>query len=249
MRYHAISHLTADRNIIVRLSLNSLFSTLKSEPIVRMTAKEFMFGYNTKLTSLGNTFLPNWIYFDKVGLIDRMYDFDSDYETFYTGRNDPSLSGLYATYRGNTDLPNWPEKHCSNIETASDGSKFRSFIKPNDTLKFFRKSMCRPIHLVRADTDIVTKCGLEGYRYRFEDNAFDNGRYNMKNKCFCRKDYWTTHIHTDLYLKGHNCLRNSLYNNNNEKRQQLKSSLCHSSLRTVTNSIEYFITILEIMAK
>ncbi|KAL9931002.1 scavenger receptor class B member 1 isoform 2-T2 [Glossina fuscipes fuscipes] len=185
----AISHLTADRNIIVRLSLNSLFSTLKSEPIVRMTAKEFMFGYNTKLISLGNTFLPNWIYFDKVGIIDRMYDFDSDYETFYTGRSDPSLSGLYATYRGNTDLPNWPEKHCSNIETASDGSKFRSFIKPNDTLKFFRKSMCRPIHLVRADTDIVNKCGLKGYRYRFEDNAFDNGRYNVENKCFCRKGY------------------------------------------------------------
>ncbi|XP_037881878.1 scavenger receptor class B member 1 [Glossina fuscipes] len=183
----AISHLTADRNIIVRLSLNSLFSTLKSEPIVRMTAKEFMFGYNTKLISLGNTFLPNWIYFDKVGIIDRMYDFDSDYETFYTGRSDPSLSGLYATYRGNTDLPNWPEKHCSNIEMASDGSKFRSFIKPNDTLKFFRKSMCRPIHLVRADTDIVNKRGLKGYRYRFEDNAFDNGRYNVENKCFCRK--------------------------------------------------------------
>uniref|UniRef100_A0A1A9W5I5 Scavenger receptor class B member 1 n=1 Tax=Glossina brevipalpis TaxID=37001 RepID=A0A1A9W5I5_9MUSC len=185
----AISHLTADRNIFVRLSLNSLFTTLKSEPIVRMTAKEFMFGYNTKLTSLGNTFMPNWIYFDKVGLIDRMYDFNNDYETFYTGKTDTSLSGLYATYMGNTDLPNWPEKHCSNIELASDGSKFRSFIKPNDTLKFFRKSMCRPINLIRADNDIVTKGSLQGYRYRFEDNAFDNGRYNIKNKCFCRKGY------------------------------------------------------------
>lgn len=113
-----------------------------------MTAKEFMFGYESALASLGYTFLPNWISFDKVGLIDRMYDFSTDFETFYTGVPDPAFSGLYATYRGETTLPQWEGDHCSNIEYASDGTKFRSFIQPNDTVKFFRKSMCRPINLV-----------------------------------------------------------------------------------------------------
>lgn len=46
--------------------------TQNSQPIVRMTAKEFMFGYATTVTTLGNKFLPNWIHFDKVGLIDRV---------------------------------------------------------------------------------------------------------------------------------------------------------------------------------
>lgn len=41
-------------------------------PIVQQTAKEFMFGYETTLTTLGNNLLPNWIYFEKVGLIDRV---------------------------------------------------------------------------------------------------------------------------------------------------------------------------------
>lgn len=77
-----------------------------------------------------------------------MYDFDTDYETFYTGVEDPSISGLYATYRGSANLPQWDGEHCSNINLASDGTKFRSFIKPNDTIKFFRKSMCRPQTLV-----------------------------------------------------------------------------------------------------
>lgn len=31
-----------------------------------------MFGYESPLTTLGNQFLPDWIYFDKVGLIDRV---------------------------------------------------------------------------------------------------------------------------------------------------------------------------------
>lgn len=77
-----------------------------------------------------------------------MYDFSTDYETFYTGATNPGISGLYATYRGKTNLPQWDGEHCSNIELASDGTKFKSFIQPNETIKFFRKSMCRPINLV-----------------------------------------------------------------------------------------------------
>jgi scavenger receptor class B, member 1 len=119
-----------------------------SQPVVRMTAKEFMMGYESPLTTIGNTLLPHWIHFERVGLIDRMYDFTGDFETFFTGETDPTMSGLYDTFRGSTDLPHWEGKHCSNIQNASDGTKFKSFIKDNETLLFFRKSMCRPQRLV-----------------------------------------------------------------------------------------------------
>nr|XP_014102705.1 scavenger receptor class B member 1 isoform X2 [Bactrocera oleae]XP_036226453.1 scavenger receptor class B member 1 isoform X2 [Bactrocera oleae] len=182
----AISHLTADKPIFLRMGLRTLLATSKSQPIVRMTAKEFMFGYQSSLTTLGNTFFSNWISFEKVGLIDRMYDFSTDYETFYTGATNPGISGLYATYRGKTNLPQWDGEHCSNIELASDGTKFKSFIQPNETIKFFRKSMCRPINLYRSGEP--EKYGsLTGYKYVFEENAFDNGVNNEANKCFCRK--------------------------------------------------------------
>ncbi|XP_065358409.1 scavenger receptor class B member 1 isoform X1 [Calliphora vicina] len=185
----AISHLTADKSFFVRIGLNSLFMTQNSQPIVRMTAREFMFGYATTLTTLGNKFLPNWIHFDKVGLIDRMYDFDNDFETFHTGVPDPSISGLYATFMGKKDLSHWKGDHCSNIEMASDGVKFPSFIQPNDSLKFFRKSMCRPINLFRSDEERVNVGSLSGYKYVFEENALDNGRINPENKCYCRNGY------------------------------------------------------------
>ncbi|KAH8272209.1 hypothetical protein KR018_011741, partial [Drosophila ironensis] len=182
----AISHLTAKHPFFVRMALKTLFVSTKSEPIVKTTAKEFMFGYPSALATLGNTFLPNWISFEKVGLIDRMYDFSTDFETFYTGQSDPSLSGLYATYRGETNLPQWTNDHCSNIEYASDGTKFKSFILHNETVKFFRKSMCRPIQLYRVGGE-KTFGSLKGYSYVFEENAFDNGLTNKANKCFCRK--------------------------------------------------------------
>lgn len=76
-----------------------------------------------------------------------MYDFDGDYETIYTGETDIRLSGMIDKYNGNVDLPQWTGK-CANVNGASDGTKFRSYIQPNDTLLFFRKSLCRSERMV-----------------------------------------------------------------------------------------------------
>lgn len=86
-----------------------------------------------------------------------MYDFTGDFETFYTGETDPSMSGLYDTFMGSKKLKQWPEDHCSNINGASDGTKFKSFIKPDENLLFFRKSMCRPQRMV-CKIHVAKKC-------------------------------------------------------------------------------------------
>lgn len=116
-----------------------------------------------------------------------MYDFSGDYETFFTGSQEPQKSGLYDTYRGSQDLPHWEGDYCSNITGASDGTKFESFLEPNDTVKFFRKSLCRPIRMVRDPNGDGEESGLASSKYIFEENALDNGQYEEKNKCFCRK--------------------------------------------------------------
>ena len=166
--------MAAKQPYFIRWPINLLIRQTKVQPLERQTAREFMYGYPTTLTTLGYTFLPNWISFDKVGLIDRvrigahelgglpfsrallassftspqMYDFDDDFETFYTGETTASVSGLYDTYLGSPDLAQWNGSHCSNIRNASDGTKFKSFIEPDDQLLFFRKSMCRAQILV-----------------------------------------------------------------------------------------------------
>lgn len=61
-----------DASYFTRLGLNLLIRQTKTEPLVAMTAKEFMFGYESSLVTLGNNVMPNWISFDKLGLIDRV---------------------------------------------------------------------------------------------------------------------------------------------------------------------------------
>lgn len=62
----------ADSSLITRMAVNLLIHQTKSQPFIKQTAKEFMFGYESPLVTLGNKFLPSWIAFDKLGLIDRV---------------------------------------------------------------------------------------------------------------------------------------------------------------------------------
>jgi hypothetical protein len=55
-----------------RMGINLLAGQTKSEGLVAITAREFMFGYKNPLVTIGNTFMPSWIKFDKLGLIDRV---------------------------------------------------------------------------------------------------------------------------------------------------------------------------------
>lgn len=85
-----------------------------------------------------------------------MYDFDGDYETVYDGQKLGFKNiGLIDTYRGSTKIPQW-ESPCGDVTGASDGTKFQGYISPNDTLLFFRKSMCRAKALVSSNTFFVT---------------------------------------------------------------------------------------------
>jgi hypothetical protein len=59
-------------SIFHKLGFNILARQLGAEPLIEMTAREFMFGYDDPLVGLGNKFLTSWIYFDKLGLIDRV---------------------------------------------------------------------------------------------------------------------------------------------------------------------------------
>lgn len=46
-----------------------------------------MFGYESDLVNIGHKFLPNWISFDKVGLIDRVIIYNVFNNNFFNSLN------------------------------------------------------------------------------------------------------------------------------------------------------------------
>lgn len=182
----SIANVMKDASYISRWGCNMLIRQTDARPLLEMTAYEFMFGYESTLVTLGNHLMPTWIKFNKLGLIDRMYDFDGDYETIYTGETDNRLTGLIEKYNGDMNLPQWSGK-CANVNSASDGVKFPSNLQPNDTILFFRKSLCRSERMIRVGEKTIN--GLYTYEYSFQENELDNGAINPENKCFCRKEH------------------------------------------------------------
>ncbi|XP_025412852.1 scavenger receptor class B member 1-like isoform X2 [Sipha flava] len=177
----------ADASMITRMAVNLLIRQTNSKPFIEQTAKEFMFGYKSVLVTIGNKFLPSWIAFDKLGLIDRMYEFTGDSATVYTGEDDVKKSGIIENYNTRPYLPQWPAAPCNTVTGASDGTKFPSMLSPDDTPMFFRKSLCRSMPMVRT-TDMMIHNGLKVYKYIFKNGTLDNGAENPENKCFCRKN-------------------------------------------------------------
>ncbi|XP_050061505.1 scavenger receptor class B member 1-like isoform X2 [Aphis gossypii] len=176
----------SEASMITRMGVNLLIRQTKSKPFIRQTAKEFMFGYESALVTIGNKFLPSWIAFDKLGLIDRMYDFTGDSATVFTGRSDISKSGTIDNYNRRPYLPQWPSSPCNKVSGASDGTKFPSESEGTEVM-FFRKSLCRSIPMVKT-SELMIHDGLPVYKYIFKNGSLDNGADNPENKCFCRKN-------------------------------------------------------------
>jgi len=61
-----------DSSSFLNVGLASLAGYLNSQPLLNLTAHEYLWGYDDPLVSLASTLLPNWIPFSKLGLMDRV---------------------------------------------------------------------------------------------------------------------------------------------------------------------------------
>lgn len=59
------------------LAFSTLAKSTNSKPILNLTVHDFLWGYDDKLISLGNTVLPDFINFQRIGLMDRVRSADA----------------------------------------------------------------------------------------------------------------------------------------------------------------------------
>jgi len=58
--------------MFVNVVFNSLVEYQDSQPILDLSVKEFLWGYDDKLVKMASSVLPTWINFSKFGLLDRV---------------------------------------------------------------------------------------------------------------------------------------------------------------------------------
>ncbi|XP_021917896.1 scavenger receptor class B member 1-like [Zootermopsis nevadensis] len=182
---------------LLNVGLATLARYLDSQPLLNLTAHEYLWGYDDPLVRLASTILPNWIPFSKLGLMDRMFDEGEnvvtaalsgaqDDETEVTERRRSVYS--FDSYNGLTTLRQWTGgTGCSSLKGVREGVLYPRRLNPNDTFLIYRKAFCRVLPMVFSRS-VATDQGFPAYWFRLPDNVFDSPDRNPENACYCRPD-------------------------------------------------------------
>jgi CD36 family len=66
------SNTAAKLSSFAALSFSTLAKTTSSQPILNLTVHDYLWGYSDNLISFARTILPNYVNFDRFGLMDRV---------------------------------------------------------------------------------------------------------------------------------------------------------------------------------
>ncbi|KAJ8935840.1 hypothetical protein NQ314_012618, partial [Rhamnusium bicolor] len=207
-----IQSFLSDSSFISNMGFSAISTTLGSQAMLNLTVDEYLWGYEDKLVTVANRFLPNWIDFGKFGILERLMNRDntneitisvdptkrsSKYDYLLTQEEQMSQFHI-VNWNGSPGLKEWgfvqPQddessnntKRCQLVEGAFDGTVFPREMRENRSLTLFRKAFCRPVHLEFIEKT-TTSQGFKSFNYKLKDNMFASPEENPDNECYCYK--------------------------------------------------------------
>ncbi|CAH1155052.1 unnamed protein product [Phaedon cochleariae] len=198
-----------DASFITNIGFSTISTSLGAQSFMNLTVEEYLWGYEDKLVSVANKFIPSWIDFGKFGIMERLMNRDntnqvtissvpgkthSPYEYLLT--DEEKMAEFHIVkWNGSPGLKDWgfddseeaisTTKKCHLVEGAFDGTVFPKPLRKNRTLTLFRKAFCRPVDLTFVE-ESTTAQGFRSYNYKLNNNMFASPEINPANECFCR---------------------------------------------------------------
>ncbi|XP_018561595.1 scavenger receptor class B member 1-like [Anoplophora glabripennis] len=200
----------ADSSFLTSMGFSAVAASLGSEPVLDLTVDEFLWGYEDKLVTVANQFLPNWIDFGTFGLLERLISRDNTNEVTISVEPDKHKSKFdylltddeqnsqfhIVRWNGLPGLKEWgydpsqedentnTTKKCQLVEGAFDGTIFPKHLKKDFAPTIFRKAFCRPVEMEFVE-ESTTAQGFRSYNYKLKDNMFASPEENPSNECYC----------------------------------------------------------------
>ncbi|KAJ8718766.1 hypothetical protein PYW07_016322 [Mythimna separata] len=179
----SMGSLLSNYNYFTQLGFNMLALRLDSNATVQISAHDYLWGYNEPLISVGNIFLPGWINFDTMGLLDRLYNREKSPRVEVSANNEDKF--MIRTINGLGGLPSWgyPEKSssCNSFNSTFEGLLYPSKLTPDRPLKIYRNVLCRFMELEYVGPKTMD-FGVEGLSYKFTNRSFSK---IPENDCMC----------------------------------------------------------------
>ncbi|XP_011640597.1 LOW QUALITY PROTEIN: scavenger receptor class B member 1-like [Pogonomyrmex barbatus] len=201
--YLGVTSALSDAGFLVNYPLVQLANLLDAKPILNISVYDYLWGYEDTLVKLASGIVPNFINFQKFGLLDRMYDEGENIVTVLLEKSDDMVEekGRYLSidkYNGSPGLAQWgyvktegnetrkENSICNRIQGATEGIVFPSNMNKQAIFRIFRKAFCRTLPITFRK-EVLTDTGIPGYLYTLTDDFADPPDQNPDNECYCRK--------------------------------------------------------------
>ncbi|CAK1578991.1 unnamed protein product [Parnassius mnemosyne] len=170
-----------------QLGLNILTKRYESKALLTKSVQDFLWGYDEPLLALGNTVMPGWINFRKMGFLDRLYDNTRDYR-IELSVNDADkfkikrvngVSGLACWNYENPSL----RTRCNSFEDVYEGFSYPPGLTPETPIRIYRNVFCRILELDYAYTKTVDY-GPEAFLYKISNRSYT---MNPDKECLCSR--------------------------------------------------------------
>ncbi|XP_059609944.1 scavenger receptor class B member 1 [Phlebotomus argentipes] len=206
-----ISAAAAEMSFFSSLAVSSVLKSFNAEPVINVTAHDFMWGYEDPLVSIASTVVPSFIPFSKIGLVDRLTSQGVDVVTMNLPRKSSQRNPENTTESSNSststardysidmwngspglghwsynNAPGYEEENtpCNTLRGTYDGGLFPKKFRKNEQFSVYRKAFCRKMRIEYTKED---KLGLlPASWFHFAKDIFYNSHDDPDSECYCR---------------------------------------------------------------
>ncbi|XP_013137748.1 PREDICTED: scavenger receptor class B member 1-like isoform X2 [Papilio polytes] len=168
-----------------QLGLNLLTRRFGSRAVVTLSAQDLLWGYHEPLLAFGHTLMPGWINFERLGLLDRLYDNTREYQlelsledqTKFQVRRVNGRAGLTAWSYNDANK----RSRCNTFEDTYEGFSYPAGLTPERPIRLYRNVFCRMLEVDFSGTSTLDY-GPEVYVYKLSNRTFTR---NPDTECLC----------------------------------------------------------------
>ncbi|XP_023944545.1 sensory neuron membrane protein 1 [Bicyclus anynana] len=181
----AMASMLSDHPFFAKTGFNLLVSRMRPTALMNMDVHSFLWGYEEPLITFGNTVLPGWITFSKMGVLDRLYD-QSRIPRIESGITNEdkfrikSLNGVGGLDVWDYDNPS-KRTRCNTLEDTYEGIAYPPGLTSKTKLRVYRNVFCRMLDLELTGSTAM-EYTPEAFVYRFSNDTFRSG---PSTECLC----------------------------------------------------------------
>ncbi|XP_068081088.1 scavenger receptor class B member 1 isoform X2 [Anabrus simplex] len=176
-----ISSYLENSPFFAKIGFKFLLRRLDSKPFTNITVYNYFWNYTDPLLHTARKLAPFLVPVSNMGILNRIYSDFRDEVTVYIGPQNGRRFFNMDRFHGSPRFGYWSDERCDAVQGATEGVSYPQFLTRNDSLLYFRKTICRitPIYYVGD----VVKEGMDAFRFELPDDIYD--RYeDPEGDCF-----------------------------------------------------------------